>query len=884
MPPDPTPRSRAGTPPDAPAGVAAPGPRDVRRSPAEGAARLTGRCRAGEPIADLVRERAAQVDRVLVEAWQRFLPAAAASELALVAVGGYGRGELHPGSDVDITILLEEGARELHGEAIEAFLTFLWDSGIEVGPSTRTIADCVEQARADITVATNLMEARLLAGSAALFAAMEAATGPDRIWPSRQFFEAKAAEQEARHHRFGDTGYNLEPNVKEGPGGLRDIQNIGWVAKRHFGARTLHDLVAHGFLTEHEYATLAAGQDFLWRVRWELHALTGRREDRLLFDHQRAVALALGARDGPGNQAIEQFMQRYFRTIMELSRLNEMLLQLLRESIVFGNDPGPAEPINRRFQSRRGYLEVVDAEVFQHQPFALMELFLILAQRPDLEGVRATTIRLVRDHARFIDDSFRRDLRVRGLFMELLRQPAGITLALRRMHRYGVLGAYLPSFGRIVGRMQYDLFHVYTVDEHTLFVLRNLRRFTVPEHREEFPLCSAVIGRIPKPELLYIAGIFHDIAKGRGGDHSELGAEDAARFCQEHGLSDFDTRLVAWLVRNHLLMSVTAQREDLSDPEVIVRFARQVGDQMHLDYLYLLTVADIRATNPEIWNSWKDALLRQLYNGARRALRRGLAQPLDLEARLREVQSAARKALAQGGPDPRRVAALWDTMGDEYFLRYAPEEIAWHTRSILAQPPPALPLVLLRPQPGQGSTAIFIYGPARDGQFAAVTATLEQQDLNVVDARITTSRTGHTLDTYQALEQDGSLVADPARLEGIRRALVEALSAPRAPRVPQRRQPRQLRHFDVRTEVGVETDPGGNYTVVEVVTKDRPGILSRVGQALVVSGTRLHKARIATIGHRAEDVFFVTDREDRPLSEPARIERLRQAILEQLGA
>ncbi|NBC13780.1 MAG: [protein-PII] uridylyltransferase, partial [Gammaproteobacteria bacterium] len=573
---------------------------------AEARAALFARYERGEPVAELVGRWSREIDRLVAAAWQRFLPESEAA--AVVAVGGYGRSELHPSSDIDLLILVGDDAAERLAEVIGSLVIFLWDIGLEIGHSVRTVDDCRFEAADDITVVTNLLEARLIDGDAELFERMRHAVGPDSIWPSEAFFAAKRAEQRKRRHKYGDTAYNLEPNIKENPGGLRDIQMIAWVAKRHFGAESLHQLVDEGFLTESEYLALREGQALLWRIRFALHRLTGRREDRLLFDYQRTLADELGFTDLGDNLAVEQFMQQYYRAVMELNRLNEMLMQLFQEAILLHDQIGPPEPINKRFQVRSGYLEVTHPQVFARSPFALLEIFLVLQQHPELQGVRASTIRLIREHRHRIDDDFREDVRARSLFMEILRQPQGVTAALRRMNSYGVLAAYVPAFANIVGRMQYDLFHVYTVDEHTLRLLRNLRRFTIPEHNGEFPLCSAIAQRIPKLELLYLAGLFHDIAKGRGGDHSVLGAREAWDFCQLHYLSEYDSRLVAWLVEHHLLMSMTAQRKDISDPLVVQTFAEQVTDANRLDYLYLLTIADSRATNPKRWNSWKNAL------------------------------------------------------------------------------------------------------------------------------------------------------------------------------------------------------------------------------------------------------------------------------------
>jgi [protein-PII] uridylyltransferase len=840
---------------------------------------LRQRFDAGVSAAELVPARAYLVDQLVRRVWLQ-LSNLGGSGVALVAVGGYGRAELHPGSDVDLMILLSDAADpQTLATQIERFLTFLWDIGLEVGHSVRTVADCVRESQADITVATNLMESRLLAGPQALYSTMRAATGPRSVWPSRAFFEAKWQEQQARHIKYHDTAYNLEPNIKEGPGGLRDIHMVGWVAKRHFGAQTLHDLVDHDFLTEAEYRQLIDGQTFLWSVRFALHRLAGRREDRLLFDYQTRLAKEFGHEDKDHTLAVEQFMQRYYRTIMELSRLNEMLLQHFQEAILYAADDDSVTLLNKRFQVRRGFLEVRNKNVFKRYPFALLELFLLMQQHPELKGVRASTIRLVRQYHHLIDERFRNDLRARSLFIEILRQPQGITHELRRMHRYGVLDRYLPSFGSISGRMQYDLFHAYTVDSHTLFVVRNLRRFALSQFAHEFPLCSTIMARLPKPELLYIAGIFHDIAKGRGGDHSELGAEDATRFCEQHGLSTYDARLVSWLVRNHLLMSMTAQRKDISDPEVINRFAQQVGDLIHLDYLYLLTVADIRATNPTLWNSWRDSLLAELYTIAKRALRRGLGNPIESEDLIRETQELARRRLNGRRVHHMTVRKIWRRFGDDYFLRYSADEIAWHTEAIAQAKRGDLPLVLVNPRSPRGGSDVFIYAEDRDHTFALTVSTLDQLGLNIHDARITGTDDGYTLDSYLVLEENGDAVTEAFRIEEITERLRSSLRhTDELPPPPRRALPRQLRHFSTATQINFGLDARNDRTVVELITGDRPGLLSRVGYAFTQCSVRLRNAKIATIGERAEDVFFITDTDNKPLASPEQQAELRQAL------
>ncbi len=853
--------------------------RVFREAREHGDALIQSLFREGTPARVLVPERAWFIDQLLIRAWQRLITDPGCDgDVALVAVGGYGRGELHPGSDIDIMVLLEQPCQGDLAGAVEQFLMFLWDIGLEVGHSVRTLDECVAEAEGDITVATNLMEARLLAGPRDLFRRMCEATGPAHVWPTRRFFEAKLAEQEARHLKYHDTAYNLEPNIKESPGGLRDIHMVGWVAKRHFGAHTLDDLVSHGFLTEDEYQDLISGESFLWDIRFALHIQAGRREDRLIFDHQTDLARQFGYADQNNRLGVETLMQRYFRTVMRLSRLNEMLLQLFQEAILYADDHEPPQLINKRFQSRKGFLEVTHANVFRRYPFALLEVFLLMQQHPELKGVRASTIRLIRANRERIDERFRQDLRARSLFMEILRQPQGITHELRRMHRYGVLGRYIPAFGDVSGLMQHDLFHVYTVDSHILFVVRNLRRFALARHADELPFCHTLMQRLPKPELLYLAGLFHDIAKGRGGDHSELGAEDALRFCREHGLSHYDSRLVSWLVEKHLLMSMTAQRKDISDPEVINAFAEQVGDRVRLDYLYLLTVADIRATNPSMWNSWKDSLLLELYAATKRALRRGLEHPMDVDELVAETQQQARRRLKVKGLHHMTVKSIWQHFSNDYFLRYSAEEIAWHTEAIARSKPADLPLVLLESHSARGGTEVFVYARDRENLFALTVQALDQLNLDIQDARIITTENGHTLDSYLVLEDNGEPVQDPWRKNEIIRLVRGSLgrSDPQAP--TKRPVPRQVRHFAVDTEISFSQDETNQRTVMELLTSDRPGLLARVGYAFALCGVRLQNAKIATIGARAEDVFFITDNQNRPITDPARFDAIRNTI------
>jgi len=840
---------------------------------------LKQRFLAEEPVEELVHARAALIDAVLRAAWHEHC--AAQTAWAIAAVGGYGRGELHPASDIDMLLLVPQSPDAAGSAAVEQLVTFLWDIGLEVGHSVRTIAECREECIGDVSVMTTLLEARLLAGNGALFAAMRTALAPEYIWPVKQFFEAKVREQTERHLKANDTAYNLEPNVKTGPGGLRDIQTIAWVAKRQFGADTLDGLASHGFLAPAELRRLKQAQAFLWKVRFGLHILTGRHEDRLLFDHQIRLAQIFGYEDASYTLAVEQFMQRYYRTVMDVSLLNELLLQVFREAIL--SESEPPRPLNARFQVRSGSLEAVSEEVFARSPSALLELFVLLQQHPDIRGVRASTMRAVAKSLWLIDEEFRQNPRNHRLFLEILRSPVGVTHELRRMNTYGVLGRYIPAFGRVVGRMQYDLFHAYTVDAHTLFVVSNLRRFAIPRYDHELPEASRVMQALPRSEVAYLAALFHDIAKGRGGDHSELGAVDAEAFCLEQGLSPYDARLVAWLVRNHLLLSITSQKQDIGDPQVINAFARKVGDETHLDYLYVLTCADVRATNPKLWNSWKATLFRDFYQRVKQALRRGLESPIDAEHLVRETQDAARRALFERGVAEEDIVAVWTGFTASYFLQHSPEEVAWHTR-LLSERDAASdePLVALDPRSVRGTSAALIYARPRRHGFARTTAALDQLGLNIVDARITPTGDGFSLDLYHLLEDDGAPIADSDRLAEIEHALWRSLQgAPDAPLAVSRRAPRQVRMFHTPTHITVSVDERNGRSVLELTAGDRPGLLCEVGQVLMHERIELHAAKIMTVGERAEDVFYLTDFDNRPL-DTAAAEQLKERLMQAL--
>ncbi|WP_303290791.1 [protein-PII] uridylyltransferase [Marinobacter sp. SS5-14b] len=841
--------------------------------------------RQGVDVRALVQSRASTVDTVLRLIWNRY-PFSRSSDIALIAVGGYGRGELHPHSDIDLLILTRSdmgGMDSATQEDLGAFITLLWDLKLDIGHSVRSMEESVAAAREDITILTNLLETRTIAGPDSLREALSTQVYSDDVKSDKDYFVAKREEQQQRHTKYGDTEYNLEPNVKGSPGALRDIQTIGWITKRHFGLQSTADLARFSILTEEEHQILHQGETFLWQLRYGLQLIADRNENRLLFDHQRALAEMLGYKDEGKRLGVELMMQSYYRTVLALAELADVILQYYDEAIIGSGNEDEIRPLNKRFQMRNFYIEAINNQVFAYAPYAIMEIFVLMAQHPEIKGIRATTIRSLRAHRHLIDDAFRADLAVTSLFMELLRTPHALDQTLSAMKKYNVLGRYLPEFGQIIGQMQHDLFHIYTVDAHTMRVIRNMVRLTSAEARTEYPLASRLIHRLPKMETLYIAGLYHDVAKGRGGDHSELGAIDAEAFCERHHLSERDTQLVSWLVESHLLMSMTAQRKDISDPDIIQAFARAMPSQAHLDYLYILTVCDISATNPKLWNTWRASLLRQLYIEAKRALRRGIDTPVDRQAWIDATREEAREILHAQNMTNEQIDKIWDTVDEEYFLQDSTVDIAWQTAAIIRHGDNPDPLVLIRDTrggPTDGYSQIIIYMKDRVALFAATTAVLEQLNLNIVDARINSSEGPYSISSYVVLDEQGQpLGVDPARKERARKRLIEELDDPEDyPDIIHRRTPRQLKHFAFPTEVTFSNDTINQRTVMEVITPDRPGLLARIGQVLLEHRVRLTNAKIATLGERVEDVFFITDEHGEPLRDPSVCQALQEDL------
>lgn len=847
---------------------------------------LNRRFEEGEQIRPLITERAIFTDRILIHAWNQF---EWDNNISLVAVGGYGRMELHPQSDVDLLLLTKRDNHGRYQKSISEFLTFLWDIHLKIGHSVRSIKHCVQEAKADITVATNLLESRLLIGNEDIMAKMLTGTGPAKIWRSKAFFEAKRSEQDDRHEKHGNTEYNLEPNIKEAPGGMRDIQSISWIAKRHYGVNNLEQLIACDFLSEEEYQLIRQGEDFLWRVRYGLHVIAKRPEERLLFEYQRKLAEMFGYKDDDRHMAVEQFMQRYYRVVLAMHEQNDVLLQYLDEVILNEDSHVKAENINERFQIRDDHIEAISDTLFSEQPSALLEVFVLLGENPAIEGASSKTIRQIRENRHRIDEAFRQNETNRALFMRLLRCQGKLSTQLQRMTRYGILGKYLPEFDLIIGQMQHDLFHIYPVDAHTIQVVRNMRRLGNPELAQTFPVASHVFKNLPKPEILLVAGLYHDIAKGRGGDHSKLGSADVEQFALKHGFTAQEIRLLKWLVEHHLLMSSISQREDISDPDIIYKFAQLVGNQLHLDYLFTLTIADITATNPTLWTSWKGSLMRQLYFSTREALKRGLENPADRQEWINNTREETLALLTANGIPESASKALWGDLDDELFLRESASVIARITEKIHAAGDYTGPIVYIEDAGVEDTSAtrIFIHTKGLSNVFPITAACLDSLHINIVDAQLyTDSRHRHTFDIFYVLDEQGKPFADkPERQGKVHSALVKTLQAPSNKVFEvQRRTPRQLKQMTIGTSARIDNTMTENTSYLEVITPDRPGLLAQLGQIFVHFKLHLHSAKIATLGERVEDVFYITDAEDKAISDPTLCREIEATICHELDS
>jgi [protein-PII] uridylyltransferase len=818
----------------------------------------------------LLKQQSKIVDDVLQQIWIQF---DLSTSVCLVAVGGYGRGELFPYSDVDLLILLPNTFDVSLNERIECVVGLFWDIGLAVGHSVRNLDECLSEAKKDVTVQTNLLESRLINGNPSLFANFQAKMSS--AMDVGTFFKAKLLEQEKRYARFDDTAYNLEPNIKESPGGLRDLQVVLWILRSLNLGGDLKALVRCGLISQSELRQIAKHEQHLQMLRIRLHFMAKRREDRLIFDLQNALAEDLGFSNTKRYRASEQLMRDYYKSAKAVGLFNEILLNLLKELAL--PEAVEVKPINSRFESYNGLLSAKSNTLFQRHPSCIFEMFLLLQKHPELKGISATLLRTLQRVQNLVNRDFRQNAKNKALFIEILKQPNGVTETLKRMNRYGVLGNYIPAFGRIIGQMQHDLFHVYTVDEHILHVLGNLERFSIKVFSHEFPLCSKLFEAFDKPHLLYLGALFHDIAKGRGGDHSQLGTSDAKRFCKQHGLSKEDFQLVAWMVGLHLTMSSTAQKSDLSDPQVIEGFSLLMKDERHLTALYLLTVADIRGTSPKVWNAWKAKLLETLFFSSQRLLNGDVGGAVN-ELTVRKAEAQA--TLSHYSILERSYLPLWDNLGEQYFLRHTSQEIAWHSRLLLRHVDTKEPIVRARLSPAGDGIQVMIYTPDREDLFACICSFFERIGYTILEAKIHTSQNAYALDSFLVLDQSDKSVSYRDLLNYIEYELGDSLRKNTSQTAPTTgRLSRQVKHMPIKSKVTIETVLASNNHKLEIVAGDRPGLLSMIAHTFLMHEVHIQTAKINTLGKRAEDVFLISGKSGNLLSADE-IEALKKTITE----
>ncbi len=792
-----------------------------------------------------LQQHARLVDSILSALCDTLLP----QDTSLVAVGGYGRGELFPASDVDVLVLIPGAPDEALKTRLETWVQACWDAGLEIGHSIRTAEECADEAGKDITIETALLEARQIWGNSTLFDRFRQLFSA-RFNP-RRFVEGKLLEQKNRHNRFEDSAYKLEPNLKDSPGGLRDLHMIHWLGLAANAGGDWQALARSGILTRTEAMRLSRIQGVLDLLRIHLHLQARRREDRLAYDYQTQLAESLKLTDSRHHRAGELLMQRYYRAAKQVQLANEILIPALRARVL--NEPVTDRALDGEFVLRGNTLALRNPELLEMDPGAIFRAFRI-AMRNSIPAFAPDLISAIWRARLKVNAAFRANPENRAEFMTILREPRGVTWALKAMVRYGILGRYLPAFGRISGQMQHDGFHIYTVDEHTLAVLRNVRRFTVAEFAHEYPLASRLISGFDKPELLILAALFHDIAKGRGGDHSQLGMRDARQFCRSHGLPREDVELVAWLVREHLTMSRTAQKEDLSDPEVIETFTRNVGALRQLDALYILTVADIRGTSPKVWNAWKGKLLEDLYH----ATRARLTGEARATGGISEIQSDARARLALYGIQPDAADALWRHLDESYFLRFDAADIAWHARMLWQKPDNQQPIVRARLSPAGEGIQVLVYCPDMPDLFARVCGFFARNQFSVVEAKIHTSRHGYALDSFQVLDDGRREVHYRDFLQFMEHELALGLDPARQPEpVPAGRYSRRLRHFPIQPEIEIQPDERARYHILSLSCGDRAGLLHGIAQVFQRHGIALYSAKIHTLGERVEDRFLI---------------------------
>lgn len=820
-------------------------------------ASLAGSGASSRGIHSLLQKLAKHTDATLQLLWQRAgFPATA----CLVAAGGFGRGELFPHSDVDVLLLLPDEANAQEDAALKAkvenFISSCWDSGLEIGSSVRTVADCVEEAAKDVTVQTSLLEARRVAGSKKNFLRLQKQL--DAVLDPKAFYVAKTLELRQRHNKFENTPYALEPNCKESPGGLRDLQVVLWVARAAGLGKSWDDLARSGLATAFEVRQIKANEALLSLIRARLHLISGRREDRLVFDLQTAVAESFGysshADDGSRlpRRASEALMRRYYWAAKAVTQLNQILLLNIEERL--NPNTYPLQPINERFCDKAGMLEVTSDDLYVRQPHAILETFLLYETTVGIKGLSARTLRALYNARGVMTAKFRRDPVNRDTFRRILQQPEGITHAIRLMNQTSVLGRYLWVFRKIVGQMQHDLFHVYTVDQHILMVLRNVRRFFMAEHSHEYPMCSQLAAGWDKPWILFVAALFHDIAKGRGGDHSELGCKDVRVFCRQHGIAAVDARLIEFLVGEHLSMSRIAQKEDLSNPDVIAAFARRVGNERYLTALYLLTVADIRGTSPKVWNAWKGKLLEDLYRYTLRVLG-GRAPDADAEVEARKREALTTLALHAEPFEAHK--ALWDTLDVSYFMRHEAADIAWHARQLSRYVGKAKVIVRARRSSAGEGMQVLVYTPDAPDLFARICGYFDQAGFSILDAKIHTAKNGYALDTFQVVSPE--LVDHYRELAAMVEADLDRTIEEPGPLPPpgKGRVSRRVKSFPIAPRVDLQPDEKAQRWLLSVSASDRAGLLYLIARVLARHRINLQLAKVTTLGERVEDTFLI---------------------------
>lgn len=827
-------------------------------------------------VDELVHGRATFIDALLGHAWQ-LLELDQQKNLSLVAVGGYGRGQLQPHSDVDLLILSAKPLGKEQQETISRFITLLWDIKLDVGQSVRTVKETITLAKEDITIATNLVEARLLIGSTVPYDSLQKQVKGRGFWKSQDFFLAKNKEQQIRHAKFHDTSYNLEPNVKENPGCLRDIQNIGWIAKKHFKVWNGKELVEHGYFTAGEWRELIECRSHLWRIRFALHLEAGRSENRLLFDYQTDVAKRLGYGE-EGKASVEKMMKAFFRIVRRVSELNEMLFKHFMQDILALKVKNVI-PVNEDFEIFDGLISTRHDDVFD-SPESILEFLLLIANTPQVNGLHSICLRQLRNARRtFSREYYCEREACRKLFMQLIKHPEFFGLAWNLMHRHGILQCYLPQWNNIVGMMQFDLFHAYTVDEHTHRLIKNIHQFHDPAYTE-FPRCKRIVQNLDKPELLYLAGIFHDIGKGRNGDHSKLGALDVLAFCKDHDISKEDTDLVSWLVESHLLMSVVAQRRDIYDPEVINDFASKMKSHNHLNTLYALTLADIRATNDNLWNEWKSSLLRELYLMTQKALDNGLQCQATLQERVSKHQLDAHDILKKKGFSGEQIDGFWGRFNNDYFARFKPAQLAWHASVILqAELKNENDLIIdISENTTTAGTELLVFGKNRPALFAQVASVLDSRNCSIHDAQVMVTDDDYVFDSFIILEQNGTKVTSESRIKSLLNAVKTQLFKPTREHSNKRKMSRQMKQLDVKTKVRFYSSQP-DITLVELEALDAPGLLSKIAHLFVKLNFTLHMAKISTIGERAEDLFILSNHDSCALTQDQQVELKRKLIV-----